>query len=105
MNDPEPDLEKGEINQIDSGNVTAESGDISASRDGVIAKPNLTTAKEPVAEATLRPPTPAIHPETFSPLTATDIKLDQIPSANSIINDMSEDIQPELSEDSLDGKN
>ena len=105
MNDPEPDLEKDDINQIESGNVTAESGDISESRDGVIAKPNLTTAKEPVAEATLRPPTPAIHPETFSPLTATDIKLDQIPSANSIINDMSEDIQPELSEDSLDGKN
>ena len=91
MNDTEPDLEKGESNNSRTGNVTPESGDISESRDGGIAKPNSTSAKE----TTLRPPTPAVNPNTFSPLTATDIKLEKIPSANSILAGMSEDIQPE----------
>ena len=95
MNDTEPDLEKGESNNSRTGNVTPESGDISESRDCGIAKPHSTTAKEPAGESTLRIPNSDINPNTFSPLTATDIKLEKIPSANSILNGMSEDIQPE----------
>ena len=48
MNDPEPDIEKGEINE--------ESAEISRSRDEVLAKPESSVKEDPVPNGHLTLP-------------------------------------------------
>ena len=88
MNDTEPDLEKGDVQN--------ESNNVSESRDEVLIKP------QPRMATTQLLAPPSQHDiVSRSPLTAKDIEIKGIHSANSIIDEMSDGSLPELENDSI----